>query len=222
MGRHLCIAVVLVFGFSAAAALAVPVDNEQHKFNAADQAAAKSAIVRKADLATNAGWTGGAKKPDLSPSPTCANFHPKQSDLVLTGAAESVWRNTGLELDTEAQVLQTAHMVELDWQRTVADPAAFTCTRAAVKKNFGGAGPIKFVSFVKLPFPKIGTHSQAYLTTVEVTSNGTTAPIVIEDILIANKRTEFTITSTTQAAAGTQIAAADIRIASVLVARAKA
>jgi hypothetical protein len=221
MGRHLCIGVVLLLAFSAAGAFAASGDKEQHAFTAADQAAAKTAVVRKGDL-TTPGWTGGAKAPDLSPALTCANFHPKQSDLVLTGAAESLWKNTGLELDTEAQVLQTEQMVALDWQRTVADPHAFTCTRATVKKNFSGKGPVKFVSFVRLPFPKVGKYSRAYLTTVDVTSNGTTAPIVIEDILIANKRTEFTITSTTQAVAAREIAAADVRVASLLVARAKA
>ncbi|HZQ81049.1 MAG TPA: hypothetical protein VFB25_03620 [Gaiellaceae bacterium] len=222
MGRLLCLVVAIVAAVSAAGAYAAAADKEQHHFTAADQAAAKTAVVKKADLAAAAGWTGGLKAPDLSPAPTCANFHPKQSDLVLTGAAESDWKNTGLEIDTEAQVLQTEQMVTLDWQRTVADPAAFSCTKALVKKNFSKAGPIKFVSFIKLPFPRIGKHTQAFLTTLDVTSNGTTARVVVEDILIANRRTEISISSTTQAVEAKAVAAADVRLASVLVARAKA
>jgi hypothetical protein len=69
-------------------ATAVPAGDgkEQIKFNAADQAAARAVVIRRADLGST-GWAGGPTKPDLSSGPTCANYHPKVSDLVLTGAA---------------------------------------------------------------------------------------------------------------------------------------
>ncbi|HTR33053.1 MAG TPA: hypothetical protein VMH47_04170 [Gaiellaceae bacterium] len=221
--RRLLYALVTVVAAAAAAdAFGAAGDKEQHKFTAADQAAAKTAVVQKTDLAATAGWTGGAKKPDLSPPTPCANYDPKQSDLVLTGAAETDWKNTGLELDTEAQVLQTAHMVALDWQRTVADPAAIACTKTTVQKNLSGGGGVKFVSFKRIAFPSVGTHSRAYLTTIEVTSQGTTVPITVEDVLIATKRTEITITSTTAKVAQAAVAQADVRLAKILVARAKA
>ena len=220
--RRLLYALVAVVAATATAdAFSAGADREQHRFNATDQAAAKSAVVQKVDL-NSAGWTGGARSPDLTPPAPCANYNPKQSDLVLTGAAETDWKNTGLELDTEAQVLQSAHMVELDWQRTVADPAAIACTKTTVEKNLSGGGAIKFVSFARTAFPSIGTHARAYLTTVEITEQGTTVPVVIEDILIATKRTEITITSTTPKVAQAAVAQADVRLAKILVARAKA
>jgi hypothetical protein len=88
MRRGLLPLVVLLAGAIAGSALAAVADREQHRFNAADQAAARSAVVVRSDLGST-GWTGGAKKPDLSPPKPCPNWDPKQSDLVLTGAAET-------------------------------------------------------------------------------------------------------------------------------------
>jgi hypothetical protein len=214
---------VTVFGAltSAAGALAAISDREQHKFNSDDQAAAKTAVVLKSDL-QNTGWTGGAKKPDLSPAPTCANFDPKQSDLVLTGAAETDWKHANLELDTVAQVLQSADMVEKDWQRTVADPASFSCTKTYVKKNLGGSANERFVSMTRVPFPAVGTHARAYITRIDVTSNGKTAPVLIEDVLLTTGRTEISLSSTTAGPYAVAVADADIALARALVHRARA
>ncbi len=221
MRRLLYLVAAIGAVMSAAGAFAASSDKEQHKFNAADQAAAKSAIVLKADLGTT-GWQGGLEKPNLSPAPTCPNYNPKQSDLVLTGAAESDWKHEGLELDTEAQVLQTADMVEQDWQRTVADPAAIACTETHVKKQLNG-NAVKFVSFKRIAFPKVGAHSLAYVTTIDVTAtNGASVTVTVEDILLANKRTELAITSTTAKAQQASVATADVRLAKILVGRAKA
>jgi hypothetical protein len=220
--RRLLYAVTVVGALtSAAGALASISDREQHKFNASDQAAAKTAVVLKTDL-QNTGWTGGAKKPDLSPGPTCANFNPKQSDLVLTGAAETDWKHANLELDTVAQVLQSTDMVEKDWQRTVADPASVTCTKAYVKKNLAGSANEKFVSMTQIPFPAVGTHARAYITRIDVTSKGKTSPILIEDVLLTKGRTEISLSSTTAGPYAVAVADADIALAKLLVRRARA
>jgi hypothetical protein len=221
MRRLLYAVTVLGALTSAAGALASLSDREQHKFNAADQAAAKQAVVLKTDL-QNTGWTGGVKKPDLSPGPTCANFDPKQSDLVLTGAAETDWKHTNLELDTVAQVLQSSDMVEKDWQRTVADPAALPCTKLYVEKNVGSAASEKFVSMTRIPFPSVGTHARAYVTRIDVTLKGKTGPVLIEDVLLTKGRTEISLSSTTPGAYAVAVAEADIALAKLLVARAKA
>ena len=212
---------VLAAAVAAGSALAATGDREQHEFNAADQAAAKSAVIVRADLGST-GWTGGAKKPDLSPPVPCANWNPKQSDLVLTGVAETDWKHAPIEIDTEAQVLQTAAMVKLDWQRTVADPHAIPCLESQLKKSLAAAKTTKFVSFKRISFPHIGTYSRAYVTTVDVTSNGTIMPVVIENVVVGSKRTEITMTSTTLKTLQPALAAEDIRLARMLVARAKA
>jgi hypothetical protein len=221
MRRGLLPLVALLVCAIAGSALAATGDREQHRFTAADQAAARSAVLVRSDLGKT-GWTGGAKKPDLSPPVPCANWNPKQSDLVLTGAAETDWKHAGLEIDTEAQVLQTAEMVKLDWQRTVTDPHAIPCLESELKKSLSGAASAKFVSFKRLSFPHIGTFSRAYLTTIDVTSSGKTVPVVIEVVLVGSKRTELTMTSTTAKALQSVVAPENIRLARKLVARAKA
>src|SRR5215213_10944258 len=117
-----------------ALASAVPATaaNERPKirFTAAGQAAARSAVITRADLNAPTDWKGGAVKPDLSPSPLCPGFRPKQADLVMTGAAEATFRHSsGYGFNTVAQVMQSAKMVRLDWQRTVGDPRFMGCLR---------------------------------------------------------------------------------------------
>ncbi len=220
MRRLLYVATALGALASAAAALASVSDREQHKFTAADQARRRRPSWLKSDLGKT-GWKGGVTKPDLTPGPTCANFNPKQSDLVVTGAAETVWTHSNLELDTEAQVLQTAAMVEADWKRTVADPAAFPCTKEQIQKNFSGTKE-KFVSITRIPFPSLGTHARAFVTRIDVVANGKTQPIAIEDVLVTKGRTEISLSSTTSGAYVATVAAADVELARLLVARAKA
>jgi hypothetical protein len=220
MRRLLYLVTALGALVSAASALAVVSDREQHKFTTADQAFAKKAVVLRGDL-SKSGWTGGAIKPDLSPGPVCANFNPKQGDLVVTGAAETDWKTENLELDTEAQVLRSADMVEADWKRTVVDSKALPCTVQQLRKSFSGA-KAKFVSLTRIPFPALGTHVRAYVTRIDVLSNGKTLPLAIEDVLITKGRTEISLSSTTAGAYVSAVARADVGLASLLVSRAKA
>jgi len=87
-------------------------ENYQYRFTKADEAVA----ARIVQHAVAEGWTGGAVKPDLSPNPlVCPGFYaPRQSDLVITGAKETdyTYKTTGQELDTYADVFQSAAMVE--------------------------------------------------------------------------------------------------------------
>src|ERR1700758_614663 len=110
-----------------ALAAAVAADRPQVRFTAADAAAAKSAVVRRADLGTTATWTGGSATPQVN-GLQCPGYEAKLSDLAVTGAAATTWKAGGgvLEVDTQATVLRTAHMVALDWQRTVNAPQAGT------------------------------------------------------------------------------------------------
>src|SRR6266480_2918024 len=116
----------LMFSLSAAAGVALAAataglagdGKEQIRFNAVDQAAARAVLIRRADLGSS-GWQGGPVKPDLSTGPTCPNYHPKVSDLVVTGAAESIFHRSVFQLGNIVEILQTRRMVRLDWQRTV-------------------------------------------------------------------------------------------------------
>lgn len=189
-------------------------------FTAADVAAARAAVLRRADLGTAGGWTGGARKPDLSTTMSCAGYAPKQSDLVVTGAAEADYHHTGLELQSQAQVLKTRTMVALDWRRTVASPKAFACVRSMLAKSLP-AGQ-RLVSFAKQPFAKLAPYTAAYRALVDVSASGQHVLVVADIVLVGRSRTELSLSVEAPAAARSSLPAAEQRLAKALLGRVRA
>src|SRR5476649_2444565 len=114
----------------------------QRHYTAADQTLARRVVLKAADLGSASHWSGGVTAADTTQPRSCSNFHPRQSDLVITGDAQSDYTPTtgGLQYHSEAQVMQNANMVRLDWQRNVLDPAALSCLQTFFVKNLvGGA-----------------------------------------------------------------------------------
>jgi hypothetical protein len=208
----LCVAAV-----AAGAAFAATGEKEQIHFTKADQAAAKRAVAVRTDLGSG-NWTGGYSKPDLSQSASCADFHPKQADLVVTGAAESDWTDQGLQLQTVAQVLKTRAMVAADWRRTILASGAVPCLRSHLLKQLGKG--VTFVSFRRTIFAPVATNAQAFLMLVDVKTNTSKVRVAIEFVAIAHGRTELTIVSIVQNAVQKVVAQIDAQIARQLVARA--
>ncbi len=206
-----------VVGATAGAALAAGGERQQISFNAADQAAAGRAVARRSDFGQGA-WAGGATKPDLSPEPTCANYHPKQHDLVLTGAASSKWSDNGLEIDTQAQILRSKEMVAADWRRTVLAPAAIPCLRTHLVKSLGKG--VTYVGFRRVLFAPVATNSRAYVLLVDVKTTTGKVRVALEIVLVARGRTEIAIISTAPNVAQKIVAQADTRLAQALVSRA--
>lgn len=201
-------------------AMASSSDKARVSFTAADLAAARAAVLHRADLGTAGGWTGGAKKPDLSSTMSCAGYAPKQSDLVVTGAAAADYHHAGLELQSQAQVLKTRAMVQRDWQRTVASPKAFACIRSMLAKSLP-AGE-RLVSFSKQPFPKLSPYAAAYRALVDVSVSGRHALVVADIVLVGRSRTELTLSVAAPAAARAGLPTAERRLAQALLARVRA
>ena len=191
---------------------------EQIKFNSADQAAARAVVIRRADLGSS-GWTGGPTKPDLSSGPRCANYHPKVSDLVLTGAARTTFQNAGFAFDSQSSVLKTKRMVALDWRRSVLAPGAVTCLRHTIGKGLGSNA--KVVSFRKL-FPQLATYAALFRGVISVSSQGTTVRVLTDLVLVGRSRTELTLTIVGPVSAKSALSAAERRLARSLIARARA
>jgi hypothetical protein len=206
-------------GVAASVAVASIADKEQIHLTNAGQAAARAAVLTKADLGTAPGWTGGAKKPDLSSTPPCPGFKPKQSDLVVNGAAETVFKQPAIQFDSEAQVLQTAHMVKLDWQRTVIAPQILPCLRIAVAKSAGTSAHV--TSIRRTAFPRVATFTSAIRILLDVKTSGSTTPVTVfvDVVLVGRGRTEITLTTTAPLLASTAVRAAEIRLARILAAR---
>jgi hypothetical protein len=194
-------------------------DDEKIQFTKAGQAAARATILKRADLGTSQGWAGSTTKPRLSSKPPCANFDPKQSDLTLIGAAESIWKNSGLQFDSESQVLKTPTMVRLDWQRTVLAPQVEPCLRSALAKQLGSNAHL--VSFGRLGFPRVATYTRAYRTLVDVKNGSTTVRVLFDVVLVGKGRTEITLTTSAPYAAESVVSPAEVRLARLLASRAR-
>jgi hypothetical protein len=211
------LAVLFVAALTAGAAFAAAGEKEQVHLTKADQAAAKRAVASRADLGSG-NWTGGFAKPNLSQASGCANFHPKQADLVITGASESNWSDQGLQLETVAQILKTRAMVAADWRRTVLAHGAVPCLRSRLLKDLGTG--VAFVSFRRVVFAPVATNAQAFLMLVDVKTNSAKVRVAVEFVVIAQGRTELTIVSIVQNAVQKVVAQIDAQIARSLVARA--
>lgn len=202
------------------------------KYNAADQAAARAATVRRSDLRPAGGWEGGMVKPNLSQasSPRCATYHPDVSHLVLidvgrfvlTGAAASDWtrfpygadRESSLGVQTE--VLQTAEMVRREWRLQIETPAFSPCLRRALGRWYMAAGG-KLISFRRVRFPRFGTQSAAYLI---VGTIGPLEPTVTEFALVGKRRTQINLSVFSgSSSAQPWVAAQTLRMARILVNR---
>lgn len=186
-------------------------------YNAADQAAARRAVLKKADLGT--AWSGGASKPDLTSDTGCPDFNPKQSDLVVTGAAASHFRHSsGLDVISQAELFQTARMVQLDWQRTAIAPQVLPCLRKAVAKELT-SGTTKFVSLNRLAFPRLTAQTLGFRTLLDVTGASGTVRVLIDVIGIGRGRYEVTLVMTAPYASRVSVKEAEVRLARVLLSR---
>jgi len=204
----------------AAAAALADRGREQIRYKAADQAAARATVLRLTDLSPSTGWTGGRVKPDLSPGPTCPSYHPKQSDLVLTGAAQSSYRRGAVVIGNEIQVMKTRRMVRLDWQREVLAPGTIACQRLDLARSLGSSA--KVVSFERIPFPRIARYTAEFRAPVDVSVSGKTAHLVVDAVLVGRGRNEISLTTLAPAAARASLAAAERRLARRIAARARA
>jgi hypothetical protein len=208
----------------AAATLAIAgvadADQWQVHLTPADQAAARADVLSRADIGPGSGWSGATVKPGLSSTLPCPGFHPKQSDLVVTGAAERDWTHAGFKLTSEAVVLKTARMIDLDWKRSVVAPQLASCLRTVLARSLGSKAQL--VSFRPLSLPGVAARLRAYRLIMDVpTAAGKVR--MLDDLVVAMRgRTEITFSAIAPYAVEPLITAADARLMRVLVARARA
>ena len=220
MRRPVAAALATTGAAACAAAVFADPGREQIKLNPRDQAAARATVLRRSDLGSSGGWNGGRVKPDLSPGPTCPNYHPKQSDLVLTGAAASSFRNGPVVMHNEVQVMQTRRMVRLDWQREVLAPGVIPCQRRDLARSLGPGA--KVVSFRRIPFPRVATYVTEFRARVDVSVLGRTAHLVMDAVLLGRSRTEISFAIAGPAAQRALLSAAERRLARRVVRRVRA
>ena len=191
------------------------------RYTAADQAAAKAAVLRAADL--GAGWKGGYRKAAPMSAESCPGlWEPKQRDLVITGVAESAFTVPGVRLTTTAQVYRTERMAQLDWARTVVHPAATACMRRQVTAQ--STPELRFASLTKTPFPRIGERAVRFRVIGVYTpaGGGTPMKMLLDAIAFGRGRTAISLNVIAPFGERASVEAMEARLARALVARFKA
>jgi hypothetical protein len=208
------LAAVVVALVAAGIALA---DDPTVKINPADQAKATAQLLKKSDLGSS--WTGGPRKPDKLQAPSCPGFNPKESDLIVTGHADASFKNQGIQVEHDVQVMQKASFVKTDFQRSV-KPQLAACLGHLFEQS---AGPdTKLVSSARVAFPRVGVVSALYRITASVTSGGQTVRVLIDSVFFGQSRTEYSLTVVAPEAAKSQLVPFETRLARLLVGRTKA
>jgi hypothetical protein len=223
MRRHWTIIVLIATSLTAAAAAFAGDGNnrEQVRLNATDTAAARAVLLRRSDLPTSRAWHGGRTKPDLSSGRvTCANFHPKRTDLIVTGGAESDFSHGLFNFDNLVKVLKTTRMVRLDWQRVALAPGLLSCMRHYIATSLPADS--KLVSIQRLSFPHVARYTYAARVVIRVAARGSTLRLLLDFATFARGRTLINFTNAMPYAARATARPEEIRLARILVARVRA
>src|SRR5690242_17632642 len=173
----------------AGAILAADPGKERIALTAAGNAEARTEVLRRADLGK--AWSGKFKMPHLPATEQCS-YRPKQSDLTVVGAAESVWNKPlGSVIQSAAQVLRTPAMVRRDWRRTVTAPHVVPCLRQAFKKALRSRG--KAVTARHVPFPRVAPYTRAFRMRATVDSGAGAVPIELYLVALGAGRNELNL-----------------------------
>jgi len=193
----LCLAFTLIaaIAVTAAARPAPAGDRERVRITRTDEAASKRFVLTRSDLGTATGWKGGFVKADIpltTPCPGDLAFDPTESDVIVSGAAEADFKNTGIAFYSSAQVVQTVATARAAWRRW-AVPGFLRCLRSSVDYNRPG---FHAVSVTRLPFPAVGSFVAAYRTIYTVSSSAGTPGRYVEDLLlISSGRARISLTA---------------------------
>jgi hypothetical protein len=212
-------AVLLALATAAAAAA----ENYQYRIVARDHAAAAAVVLKRTDLQGLPGWSGGSVPPDRSPetkADSCNGYLPKQSDLVVTGDAETKYSFQATTIVTQAQLLRTPAMTATDWHRSIEMPNYVACARQQFKAQLPKSE--RFLSLTKLPYSTWGTKSVAFRALFDVTAGGRTVRVVFDFIGFYQGRTEVSVIISGPAPTANDLMALkslDLKIADIVAAK---
>jgi hypothetical protein len=173
----LCIAVPAV-------ALAADTDPKK-KITPADQAKARSMLLKRTDFAT--GWKKVPPSPDSDL--VCPGFNPDESDLTLTGEAESDFEHAqgGLFVGSASEVFTTKEDAVKSWTRSD-KPATARCLGYFLSQGqTSKTTKVKIVSAGRMAFPKLAPRTTAFkiVARLSITNEGKTTTVPLTMQLIA-------------------------------------
>jgi hypothetical protein len=202
------------FVWTAVAVAADPLD-PVIKIVAADQAHATAALLVRDDLGP--AWAGFAPPQPLALKlPVCPAYHPDDSDLTITGHAESLLTlaSAGLQVDSDVLILKTAQQVETQFNRIV-QPKLATCLKYDLLKSNVPKGTV-FGRVEQLNRVRVGTHAMLF----RVPFVYQKAPIIADFMFLSQGRTLFFVNIVAPGSAASELAALENRIARTLIKRA--
>ena len=110
-----------VLALALAVCSAALAENYRYVRTARDNALAVSMLLKKTDFPSQLGLSGGRVTPDETASnDLCDGAQPKQSDLVVSGDAETRFSNAAagiIAIDSEIQAFKTETMARTDFAR---------------------------------------------------------------------------------------------------------
>lgn len=159
---------ILLLACLVAPALALAADTDpKKKLTPADQAKARSIVLKRSDFV--AGWKRVPPSPDSDL--TCPGFDPDGSDLTLTGDAEADFEHTqGLPaVFSFAEVYVSKADALASWTRTV-KPAIARCVahffREGVEEE---GGKVTIVKQGRIAYPKVAPRTAAFRVVARLT-----------------------------------------------------
>jgi len=186
-------------------------ENYPSKIVPADGARARAAVTKLSDL-TGSGWKGGQVTPDLS-ALVCAGYHPKITDLLVTGAAESGFQKPdGTALVSLVLILKNARMVRLDYARGHA--GGRECLRHELAAGMASTGG-RVISVDTLAIPLLAANGEAYRARISVHGQ----PVVADFIAFASGRVEAQVAGYAAASYSAKLLAQEINLARRIAAR---
>jgi hypothetical protein len=203
------------------AALAAAADSTDPKTKTtkAGQAAANAAVLKVTDLGP--AWSGGAEKPVSLKIPICPGNQPNDSDLTITGHAESVFtlESSGLQIDSDALVFKTPAQVTKLVARTMGK-ALMGCLEYNLVKSLGTSADVQKAT--QLRVAKAGDHVLLYRVPLKVKSGTQTVRVYNDFLFLSKGRTQLFVSLVAPSSLDDQLPALENRIAKTLAAHARA
>jgi hypothetical protein len=203
------------------AALAADSTDPKIELSKADQARAAKLVLGVADL--GAAWSGGAEKPTSLKLPICPSNQPNDSDLTVTGHAESRLnlQTAATQVDTDVLIFEHASQVAKLVSRVIQSPSLGDCLRYDLIKSVGGQG-VTIVGVSQVPLSKAGDHSALFRVTLSVKSGSKAVPVFSDFLYVSQGRAQYFVNIVVPGAISSELPSLENRIAKRLAARAEA
>lgn len=208
------LAVLLVTATGAGAAQGDP----RRAITAADQAKARSVVLRRADLGS--GFRSRPASPgDVPSAARCQAL--SEADLTITGDATSpdfslTQQGALLTVASTAQVYRTVREANASWSRSLGR-AAVTCFADIVRLSAGTGQRIQVLAARRVAFPPVAAKTMAFRIVAQVRSGAASVKLYVDAVVLQQGRVQagLIFTSALQPVAQTDRAT----LASVVAAR---